>query len=295
LNIGAIARQSGIEVATLRKWESRYGFPKPQRTASGRREYPEETVEQLLNIRREMASGQRTGKVLREFLSRTAQATLSPAVPEYAEGISRLLSSDTSGLRQWLLERRNALSAADFVERVAAPMAREVGCLWASGALPVFAEHLFSEELLSALSTWTEPQPGKSGFPRVLLTAPAGEKHSMGIRMAGAVLASLGEQPIYLSCDLPNNQIVAAAIHYRVAAVGLTASLSYPPRLLFASFTEIRKALPASIQLWVGGAGAARLPNLPDNTTQVTDMLALLQLAQKLPVLDKTRQGKKAS
>ena len=295
MNIGVIARQTGIEVATLRKWETRYGFPKPQRTASGHREYTEETLEQLLNIRREMAKGQRAGKVLRDFLARTAQHSQEPVAPKHAEGISRLLSSDTTGLRQWFLQYRNDLTAADFVELIAAPMAREVGYLWARGALPVFTEHFFSEELLSVLSTRPEPQPSLSALPRVLLTAPAGEKHNLGLRMAGAVLASVGKQAIYLPCDLPNNQIVAAAIHYRVAAVGLTASLSSPPKLLSSSFREIRRTLPETIQLWVGGAGTDLLPKLPEHTTQVRDMYVLLQLAQQMPVLDETMQGERGA
>jgi DNA-binding transcriptional MerR regulator len=286
MNIGAIARQSGIEIATLRKWESRYGFPKPQRTETGRREYSVETVEQLLSIRRQIAAGVRVGKIMREFLSCEDQSSERTSMPEHVEGISKLLGSDVLGLRQWLLERRNEMTAADFVEQVAAPMAREVGCLWASGALPVFAEHLFSEELLSVLSSRPETQVERFCRPRILLTAPAGEKHNLGLRMAGAVLVSVGEQPLYLPADLPNKEIVAAAAHYGLAVVGLSASVSYPPKLLLATLREIRQELPSSIRLWVGGAGTARLPKLPENTAQVTHMTELLQLVQELPASD---------
>jgi DNA-binding transcriptional MerR regulator/methylmalonyl-CoA mutase cobalamin-binding subunit len=291
MNIGAIARQSGIGVETLRKWEARYGFPAPQRTATGRREYPVETVEQLLSIRCLMAGGARAGKVLREFALRGGQTSAQPGKTEHAEGIAKLIGSDVLGLRQWLLERRNGMTAADFVERVAAPMAREVGVLWADGALPVYAEHLFSEELLSVLSALTETQGERFCPPKILLTAPAGEKHNLGLRMAGAVLASLGERPLYLPADLPNNEIVAAAGHYGVAVVGLSASVSYPPKLLLATLKEIRQELPSSIRLWVGGAGTARLPKLPDHTTQVTDMTALLRLAQELLASDSAMQS----
>jgi DNA-binding transcriptional MerR regulator/methylmalonyl-CoA mutase cobalamin-binding subunit len=295
LNIGAIARQSGIEVATLRKWETRYGFPKPQRTESGRREYSAETVEQLLSIRRQMASGKRAGKVLSEFLSCRLQTAGKVVSPELDEGFSRLLGSDVSGLRQWFRERCNEMTAVEFVEQVAAPMARKIGSLWASGELPVFAEHLFSEELPGALSFWTATSAARSSPPRILLTAPAGERHSLGLRMAGGVLAAAGEHPLYLPADLPNNEIVAAADYYHVSVVGLTASSNYPPKLLFATLKEIRQQLPASIRLWVGGAGSAGLPRLPDGTTQVADMPALLRLVQELPSTGSSMPGEKAS
>jgi MerR family transcriptional regulator, light-induced transcriptional regulator len=293
LNIGAIARQCGIEVATLRKWESRYGFPMPQRTSTGRRNYSAETVEQLLSIRRLMAGGARPGNILREFLSGQHRAAEESAAPDHAEGLALLLASDLSGLRQWFRARRNGMTAADFVERVAAPMAREVGSLWAAGALPVFAEHCFSEELQGVLSSWNATAAGSRRNPRILLTAPAGEGHSLGLRMAGAVLAEAGEYPLFLPNDLPNKEIVAAAGHYCVTVVGLTASLHYPPKLLLATLTEIRQELPASIQLWVGGAGAECLPRLPENMTQVTNMHALLRLTKELPASGSTMQGDK--
>lgn len=275
----------------MRKWESRYGFPMPQRTSTGRRNYPAETVEQLLSIRRLMAGGARPGDILREFLSGRHQVIEESAAPDHAKGLSLLRASDLSGLRQWFLGRRDSMTAADFVERVAAPMAREVGSLWAAGALPVFAEHCFSEELQGVLSSWNATAAGSRRNPRILLTAPAGEGHSLGLRMAGAVLAEAGEHPLFLPTDLPNTEIVAAAVHYCVTVVGLTASVYYPPKLLLATLTEIRHELPASIQLWVGGAGTARLPRLPENTTQVTNMHAMLRLAEELPAGGSTTQG----
>lgn len=291
LNIGAIARQSGIEAATLRKWEVRYGFPKPLRTVSGRREYSADTLVQLLSIRRRLESGERTGKILLDFPSRSSIGSAGQvAVSEHAEGISRLLGSDIPGLRQWLLELRKTLTALEFVERIAAPMAREVGCLWADGALPVFAEHLFSEELLSVLLHQSETPVDCLRPPRVLLTAPAGEKHCLGLRMAGAVLAEAGENALYLSSDLPNREIIAAAVHHQVCAVGLTTSLNYPPKLLFSTLQDIRQALPASVQLWVGGAGACRLPRLPDGTSQVASMPVLLELLKTLPATCNTAE-----
>ena len=34
LSIGAVAKATGIRVETLRTWERRYGFPRPERTGS---------------------------------------------------------------------------------------------------------------------------------------------------------------------------------------------------------------------------------------------------------------------
>src|SRR5688572_19689368 len=64
LTIGAIARATGIPVQTLRTWERRYGFPRPERTESGHRRYPLEVVERLRLMDRAIAQGHRASTVV---------------------------------------------------------------------------------------------------------------------------------------------------------------------------------------------------------------------------------------
>lgn len=283
MNIGAIARQTGMEVATLRKWEARYGFPIAQRTASGRRIYGLHTVGQIQAVCRAMAAGERPGKAIKNLLSGLAISETSNDTALTSPAISLLLSSDTSGLRQWISDHWLAKAAANFVEEIAAPLAREVGDLWAKGELPVYAEHVFSEEMETVLRRVPSKKAGNDAQPRILLTALAGEKHTLGLRMAGAVLSECGETPLYLSADLPANEIAAAANHYRIAVVGVTASLSYRPKLLLASLKALRQQLPESTQLWAGGAGIGQLSHLPENTVQIANMQALTEQLASLP------------
>lgn len=50
LQIGDLARLTGVAAATLRVWESRFGFPAPARTESGYRRYCEEDVEAVWHV-----------------------------------------------------------------------------------------------------------------------------------------------------------------------------------------------------------------------------------------------------
>ncbi len=50
LAIKDVAEQSGIASGTLRMWEQRYGFPKPQRSSNGYRSYNAEDVETLRRV-----------------------------------------------------------------------------------------------------------------------------------------------------------------------------------------------------------------------------------------------------
>ena len=57
LSIGDLAARSGINEATLRMWESRHGFPVPQRLESGHRRYTEQDLEAVRSVVRARAEG----------------------------------------------------------------------------------------------------------------------------------------------------------------------------------------------------------------------------------------------
>jgi DNA-binding transcriptional MerR regulator len=50
LAIKEVAERTGIAAATIRMWEQRYGFPEPERTASGYRMYSEQDVDALRRV-----------------------------------------------------------------------------------------------------------------------------------------------------------------------------------------------------------------------------------------------------
>src|SRR5512141_471477 len=64
LAIGALSRATAIPVETLRTWESRYGFPVPERRPSGHRVYALSTVPRLRRIAEALARGHRAGQVV---------------------------------------------------------------------------------------------------------------------------------------------------------------------------------------------------------------------------------------
>jgi DICT domain-containing protein len=57
LSISEVSRRTGIPVAGLRNWEQRYGLPRPQRSANGRRRYREADCVLLADVLRRRAGG----------------------------------------------------------------------------------------------------------------------------------------------------------------------------------------------------------------------------------------------
>lgn len=57
LSIGELARRTDVPVATLRSWESRYGFPRPHRAAGGHRRYSRSDIDLIEAVMRLRSSG----------------------------------------------------------------------------------------------------------------------------------------------------------------------------------------------------------------------------------------------
>lgn len=57
LSIREVTRRTGVEAATLRMWEQRYGFPEPQRLPSGHRRYSHLDVELIRQVTRDREAG----------------------------------------------------------------------------------------------------------------------------------------------------------------------------------------------------------------------------------------------
>jgi len=57
LRIGELARRSGVGISTLRAWETRHQFPRPERSASGHRVYSETDVELIAAVVRLVSDG----------------------------------------------------------------------------------------------------------------------------------------------------------------------------------------------------------------------------------------------
>jgi len=62
--ISTVERETGLSKDTLRKWEERYGFPRPKRNLNGERHYVKDDLVRLTAIKRLLDSGMRPAQVV---------------------------------------------------------------------------------------------------------------------------------------------------------------------------------------------------------------------------------------
>jgi DNA-binding transcriptional MerR regulator len=260
-------RETGVTKETLRKWESRYGFPIPQRQAAGERLYSADDIQRLRIIKSLIDKGHRPGKVvplpLDELKACQIDRThddLPAAVQELVTRVfARLQDGDVTSLQNEIETTLLSQGLSTFVEDTLPPLITNVGNQWENGSLSIYQEHLFSEVLRSVLQSSSLRLRGSSSGIRVLMGTAPDEQHGMGLTMLQTLLTLEGAFCINLGTQVPMQELVKSAESYRADIVALSFSLAYPSRGIAPFVLELRRRLPAGTALWAGGAGVDRL------------------------------------
>jgi hypothetical protein len=272
LSIAAVERETGLGKDTLRAWERRYGFPVPQRDASGVRAYPRTLVDRLALIRRALLAGERPGRLLAmtpaeldAVLAGLAAPHAHPNAPgrrgglDVDDGLDALRAGGPKALRHWLTQGLARTDLASFVIDGVAPLTTAVGEAWLDGRIAVYEEHLYSEAVQAVLRNALMPfQAGlEAQAPRLLLTTVPGEAHGLGLLMAEALMTLQACHCLPLGTQTPLADIVAAVAAQRIDVVALSFSASVAPAQALPALAALRAALPATVGIWAGGASPA--------------------------------------
>ena len=277
--IGTVERDTGIGRDTLRIWERRYGFPRPERNSKGERVYSADDISRLQLIRRLLDQGMRPGKVvpldeaaLRDLDGEQPQASSSGSDvdPTLTHLIELASAGDSAALDAALEQALSRAGLRPFVLKVVAPLTALVGEQWAGGRLQVFEEHLLTRQLVRFLDVLMSRLGCPPGDPRIVLATLPGERHSLGLLMAEALLRYAGNPTLNLGTDVPMDQIVSAVRKTGVTIVALSFSACYPRGPVRAHIEELADRLPPGVEVWIGGAGVRRLPRLPPSVVRKT-------------------------
>jgi methanogenic corrinoid protein MtbC1 len=263
--IRAVSKLTGISVDTLRAWERRYQVVEPARDDRGRM-YSEADVERLGLLRQAVGSGHAIGRVapltteeLRVLLSRGAGsipgASASPAdLGSLQAAVERF---DAPGLRRELSRLAALLPPRALARDVVLPLLHRVGEGWHEGKLGVAQEHMVTAEVRSLVGALARLAQVPDGASRILFGTPRGERHEIGTLVAALLAAGSGFAAYYLGPDLPARDLAGAARRTAARAVVLGVTAAEEPERMLAEVAETARSLPADVELWVGGGGAA--------------------------------------
>lgn len=185
-----------------------------------------------------------------------------------------LYNGDLEGARSIVREARENMPAVSMLDDVFGPAMHAVGDSWERAEITIADEHRASA-VCRALFAEISPAlkiAAANSRERILLTSPAAEQHTLGLRMAGDVLAGAGYHTILLESGLGAKECEEALRRHRPAIVALSSTIT-SHRALSAVVSMVLDRLPAA-HVIAGGAGARRLaPNARVHTVGRLDGL----------------------
>jgi DNA-binding transcriptional MerR regulator len=321
LGIGLVASELGVSTSTLRKWETRYGFPRAMRSATGRRYYDTGQIDQLRRAKTLLDAGGRASQIFADLRNHAAADTKStpPMEPNGFEaraqtpaGTGSVVAAELrTGTDSATASLAEAATDADVEELIALLRDHQLdrcrhlilGRLAADQPLDV-VEQLLGPMIVRVGNEWFEgrlevfqehaitslldsalatvtAEYRTSGRPILLAPAP-GDRHTLGLRLLELVLTGAGARCLRLLDALPATQMAAAARAYDAAVVGLGVGICRQPRLIRQSLELLVGEVPAGTRVWVGGRGVSRLGPLPDGVRYLQSARQALQAFEQM-------------
>lgn len=120
-SIGEVAERCGINPVTLRAWQRRYGLLKPQRSEGGHRQFDEEDILRIEEIKRLMKSGVSVGKV-KALLGAQELVTESSWTAYQEEMMLVLRYASPAKLRAKLADFRREHTVEALIDNILVPV-----------------------------------------------------------------------------------------------------------------------------------------------------------------------------
>jgi MerR family transcriptional regulator, light-induced transcriptional regulator len=201
---------SGIKAHTLRIWEQRYGFLKPNRTYTNIRHYNNEELKVILNIALlnkygykvshldKMTDAERSEKILE--LS-NVEAQQERVVNDL---VQTMVDLDMDNFERIIDNHMLARGVERTVLQLIFPFLEKIGILWLTNHINPAQEHLVSNIIRQKLIVGIQSvQPPVKLKESVLLFLPEGEHHEIGLLFVHYLLKSRGAKVIYLGANIP--------------------------------------------------------------------------------------------
>lgn len=205
-----IENLSGIKAHTIRIWEQRYHFLKPQRTDTNIRYYSNDELKTVLNIALLNKYGYKISHIDRMQPAEIKEKILSLGdAAAIQERIVNDLVKEMIDLNLEEFEKvLNGYIAAKGIERtviqIIFPFLEKIGILWQTGHINPAQEHLVTnlvrQKLIVGIESTVSPVSKDKTF---LLFLPEGEFHELGLLFMYYLIKSRGARTIYLGANVP--------------------------------------------------------------------------------------------
>ncbi|MBC7830104.1 MAG: MerR family transcriptional regulator [Chitinophagaceae bacterium] len=275
---------SGIKAHTIRIWEQRYSFLKPQRSKSNIRYYGNEELKAVLNIALLNKYGFKISHIDKMTPGEVREKIISLSYAEaYQERfinelVQHMVDLDVAGFEETLNVYIRSRGIDKTISQLIFPFLEKIGILWLTNHMNVAQEHLVTNIIRQKLIVGIEgitlyTPPAKS----IILFLPEGEHHELGLLYLYYLLKIREVQVLYLGANVPMKDLefVAKLKHPHYIFTHIT---SIPGRFNFEKFIQqIHQRIPATQVVISGKLAQSYFKKIPPNISLKKSMEELLQ------------------
>ncbi len=217
-----IENLSGIKAHTIRIWEQRYSFLKPQRSDTNIRYYTNEDLKTILNIALLNKYGFKVSHIDKMSPEKIAENVLSLSDSGAKDHltVNRLLECmvdyEVENFETILDKSLNTFGTEKMVLKIIFPFLEKVGALWVTNHVNPAQEHLVSNVIRQKIIVGIDSLPfKKTSSKKVCLFLPAGEYHEIALLLVAYLLKKNGIKTIYLGAHTPFTELETVIEHHK--------------------------------------------------------------------------------
>jgi methanogenic corrinoid protein MtbC1 len=205
---------TGIKAHTIRIWEQRYSFLKPNRTNTNIRYYTNEELKKILNIALLNKYGYKISHIDRMTEPEITEKifTLNNALAQQERVINDLIQTmvdmDTESFSETLSEYIKHRGIEKTISQIIFPFMERIGVLWMTGHIIPAQEHLMSNIIRQKMIVAIDSAKSLLNVDKTgLLFLPEGEYHELGLLFVYYMLKSRGAKVLYLGANVPIDDV----------------------------------------------------------------------------------------
>lgn len=220
-----IEERTGIPATTLRQWERRYDFPKPERSASGYRLYSDSDLQHIQMMQRHIRDGisasQAAELVKTSVLNQHHARSLEQIRYELLQALCNFHEESANRV---LGEAYSLYPVDDVMFEVIEHTMVRIGQMWHDSKITVATEHFASSYILGKLRSLLNTSPNLEDALAVIVSCAPHEHHEIGALMLAIRLRRSGYRVYYLGANMPIVDLRQFSYDIRASAVMLSAS-----------------------------------------------------------------------
>jgi MerR family transcriptional regulator, light-induced transcriptional regulator len=201
---------SGIRAHTIRIWEQRYNFLRPQRTETNIRYYNNDELRIILNVALLNKYGFKISHIDKMDQSELEDKILSLSQTQAQqertinELIQFMVEMEVDKFEETVDKYIRGRGIEKTISHILFPFLEKIGILWSTNHINPAQEHLVTNIIRQKLIVGIESAVSHVDLKKVLLLfLPEGEHHELGLLFIYYLLKSRGAQVWYLGSNVP--------------------------------------------------------------------------------------------